>query len=221
MNEKKEIKNHIIKISVLVIAIVVLGVSLSYAYYSANKKGTSTIDETSAARLDLSSSLTTAQAIDSRNLTLIESTAVKTDADKVSFTVTNASTSTVNGKYHVYLTDVHLTKNLYSKDFKWQLVRVTSSGESEIATGNFADSTKVVRICASEDTTCNTDAEDKRIMTDVKDITLNSTVLTIAPGTTDNLLFRIWLENDPDVNQVDLTEGTFQGKLKVEVTPTH
>lgn len=211
-NEKKVMKNQAIKIGILVVAIVVLGVSLSYAYYSANKSGNSQIDETTAGRLDLSSTLTTASAINNAKLQLLDASNVAAEAEKVEFSVTSADTSTVNGKYYIYLTDIQLSKNLYSKYFKWQLVRITSNGESEIANGNFENATR-------SDTP--SEIEEEKAVTSVEDITLNSTVLTIAPNTTDQLLFRLWLENDPDNNQIELTEGTFRGKLKIEATPSH
>lgn len=210
--EKKEIKNQAIKIGVLVLAIVVLAISLSYAYYSANKSGTSNIDNASAGKLDLSSTLTTASAISNTKLQLLDAANVKSEAEKVEFSVTSANTSTVNGKYYIYLTDIQLSKNLYSPYFKWQLVRITSNGESEIANGNFLNVTR---------TDIPSENEEEKAVTTIEDITLNSTVLTIAPNTTDQLAFRLWLENDPDNNQIELTEGTFQGKLKIEATPSH
>ena len=212
MNEKKIIKNQAMKIVILVIAIVVLGVSLSYAYYSANKSGNSNIDNTSAGKLDLSSTLTTASAISNAKLQLVDAANVANEAEKVEFSVTSADTSTVNGKYYIYLTDIQLSKNLYSNYFKWQLVRVTSTGESEIASGNFENVTR---------SDVPNETEDEKAVTTVEDMTLNSTVLTIAPNTTDQLVFRLWLENDPENNQIELTEGTFRGKLKIEATPSH
>lgn len=212
MNEKTELKNHLIKIGVLVAAIVLLGVSLTYSYYSANKKGTGNVDETSAGRLDVTSTLTTAPAISNTNLQLIDATNVSSSAEKVEFSVTSANTSTVNGKYFVYLTNLKLSKNLYSKYFKWQLVRKTSSGESEIAKGTFASAVRSDEVVPGE---------AAKVLTTAEDITLNSTVLTIAPNSQDNLVFRLWLENDNAINQVSLTEGQFSGKLKIEVAPSH
>lgn len=214
--EKKKInvKNQLIKISILVIAIVVLGVSLSYAYYSANKTGNGIIDERTAAKLDLTTTLTNAPNISNMKLTLIEKENIKTDAEKVAFTVTNANTSTVNGKYFIYLTNIKLSKNLYSSYFKWQLVRVTSSGENIVASGNFANASE-----KRSDTPVA--GESNNVITTLEDISLNSNVLTIAPNTTDSLVFRIWLENDPNVVQNELTSGSFEGKLKLEATPSH
>lgn len=210
MNTEKEIKNHLIKTAIFVVAIVVLGVSTSYAYYTANISGKAEITDTPAARLDVTSTLTTTTAINNSKLSLIDAANKSTQAEKVEFSVTNASTSTVNGKYFVYLTDIKLSKNLYSAYLKWELVRVTSTGESPIATGNFANAKRT-------DTAGTSEAENA--VTTVEDITLNTTILQIAKNTTDQLIFRIWLENDESVNQINLTNGSFQGKLKIEASP--
>ena len=53
MNEKKEIKNHIIKIGIFVLALVTIGISLTYAYYVANLSGETSIDETNAAIFEI------------------------------------------------------------------------------------------------------------------------------------------------------------------------
>lgn len=210
MEAKNEMKNHLIKIGVLVVAIITIGISLSYAYYSANMSGESELPSTTAARLDLTSTLTDAQVINNAKLSLTNPSDVKTKAEKVEFAVQNANTSTVAGKYYVYLTDIKLTKNLYSEYFKWQLVRVTGSNESEIASGNFATAVRVGNM---------TEGEASNVLTTAEDIGLNKVALQIPVNTTDNLIFRVWLENDENVNQVDLTNGSFQGKLKIEATP--
>lgn len=211
MKERQELKKHITKIGVLVFAIVIIGISLSYAYYSANISGRGEIPSTNAARLDLTSTLTDSKAINNLKLTLIDASTVKEMAEKVEFSVTNADTSTVNGKYYVYLTDVHITKNLYSKYFKWELVRVTGNIESQVSTGDFTNAVRMGSIV---------EGEDEKVLTDIEDIGLNKVALQIEPGNTDQYIFRLWLENDPVNNQIELTEGSFQGKLKIEATPT-
>lgn len=211
MKEKQEFKNQAIKIGVLVFAIIIIGVSLSYAYYSANISGKGEIPTTNAARLDLTSTLTDAKAIKNTKLTLIDASEVKNMAEKVEFSVTNANTSTVNGKYYIYLTDVHITKNLYSEYFKWELVRISGNIESQVASGNFTNAVRMGSVV---------EGEDEKVLTDIEDIGLNKVALQIEPGNTDQYIFRLWLENDLNSNQIELTEGSFQGKLKIEATPT-
>lgn len=209
MNAKNEMRNHIIKIGILVVAIITLGISVTYAYFSAVKKGTVEFQQ-KAAEFDVTSSLTNSGAISNTKMSLIDAADVKKSADKVEFTVTNSRTSTVNGRYFIYLTNIEITKNLYHEDFKWELVRVNEIGESNISSGNFSTAIRSSNV--------NTGEADK-VMTTAKDILLNNVALEITPGSTDSLIFRLWLENDPVENQIELTEGSFKGKLKIDATP--
>lgn len=210
MKTENEMKSQIIKIGVLVVAIVVIGISLSYAFFTGVLSGESEIDTRNAAKLDLTSTLTDADAINNMHLELIDQEKIKTAAEKVEFSITNQNTSTVSGKYFIYLTDINMSRNLYSKYFKWELARVTSTGESVINSGNFLAATRVG---------APTDGEANNVITTVEDISLNKVALQIPVNTTDNLVFRLWLENDPDANQIDLTDGSFEGRLKIEATP--
>lgn len=211
LNQKKEIKNHLVKIGVLLIAIVILGVSLTYAYYNAKLSGESNVDNQKAANFKVTSTLTSANVINDAKMSLIDAANINTEADKVEFSVTNDVTSTVSGKYFVYLTELKISKNLYSKYFKWQLVRKTSGGESIIDSGDFS---KAIR------TDATVPGEATNVLTTVQDIGLNKVALVIPKSTTDNLIFRIWIENNPSENQVDLTNGAFEGKLKIDATPS-
>lgn len=210
MDAKNEMKNHIIKIGVLVVSIVTIGISMTYAFYTAKISGNSEFDNVTAAEFHITSTLADSTAISNMKMSLIEPTNIAKSADKVEFSVTNSSTSTVSGQYYVYLINVKLTKNLYSKYFKWQLVRKTDLGESIIDSGNFEDVTR---------TDTPLEGESDIAETTVDKISLNKVALEIPKGTTDNLIFRLWLENDPDVNQVDLTNGAFEAKLKIEASP--
>jgi len=149
MNTKNEMRNHIIKIGILVVAIITLGISITYAYYSA-VMGSDVKLERKAGELNVTSSLVDSGAITNTKMRLIDAADIKTEADSVEFTVTNESTSTVNGRYFVYLTGIEITKNLYHKDFKWELVRVTEAGESNIASGNFSTAKRTSAVNSGE-----------------------------------------------------------------------
>ncbi len=209
MNAKKEMRNHVIKIGILVVAVITLGISISYAYYSAVISSDVKFQE-KAAKFDITSSLESAGSISNTKMSLIDAANVKTEADKVEFTITNANTSTVNGRYFIYLTNIEITKNLYHEDFKWELVRVTTTGENNIASGNFSTAVRSSTV---------TPGEADKVSTTAEDILLNKVALEIAPSSTDNLIFRLWLENDPVGNQIELTEGSFKGKLKIDASP--
>ncbi len=190
---------------VLVLSIISLGVGVTYAYFVINFTGSASVSTNTAATLNVTSTLTNATAISSKNMGLIASSAVTTSAQKVSFSVTNASTSNVAAVYTVKLSTYTMSKNLSSKYFKWRLA--TSSG-TEIASGNFFDSS-----IAAEGST------DKTTVTKTGKV-LNSTARPLAISATDNLVFYIWLENDSAVSQMYLTGGSFSCKLSVEAQPS-
>ncbi len=211
MTTKKEIKRHIIKIGILLVSVVLLGTSLSYAYFTANISGRVEIEETTAARLDITSDLPESTTINNSQLQLIDQAEKETKSEKVEFSVTNANTSTVNGQYFIYLTDIKLTKNLYSKYFKWELAKKEDNGETILSNGTFVDAERSDEPAADENNNVKTTAEE---------ILLNSTGIRIPINHSDNLVFRIWVENDTEVNQISLTNGSFQGRLRLEASPT-
>ncbi len=195
-------KNHFAKVIVLVLALIVLGISMTYAYFTSQITGEPATNIGSG-RLDVTTSLTEATAMNNTKVKLVDS---DSDAEKVSFTVTSASTSTVDGKYDVYLQAVQLSKNLFSDDFKWKLV----NGEQVLGEGTFA---------SPERKTEAADGEEANAIVDIKDMKLNTTSISIIPGHTDHLEFRVWLQNSPTENQIELTNGSFSGKLYLEAVP--
>lgn len=203
---EKEIKKQLVMVGLLVLAIVVIGVSGAYAFYVNNPTGNADVDK-KAAKFEMETTLNSSSAINVTSMVLIDSADVASKSTKFNFTVTNKSISTVDGLYQIILTDISLTKNLYSQYFKWELLGDNVS----LATGNFSTATR---------TSAPEVDEDARIVTTAANITLNTTAFQLAPGVSKNLELRVWLENDSSVNQIDLTSGNFSGKLAVEGTPT-
>ncbi len=196
------IKSHYTKVIVLVVALIVLGVSTTYAFYSTSIKGEAGETSLGSAKLNVTTNLESAGAINNPKLKLVSSAE---QAEKVSFTVTNENTSTVSAKYYISLHDLTISSNLYSKDFQWDL----SQDGTVKASGNFASATKTSDPVSSAAANAVTNAEN---------LQLNTDALIIAPGKTDNLVFRIWLQNT-DENQIALTNGSFSAKLYLEAVP--
>jgi hypothetical protein len=213
---KKKKKSGIAKISILVVSLIVIAFSVTYAFYTTVIEGSENVENTSisAAKFELTSNLDSVSSINNGSVRLINADDIKTQAEKVKFTVTNSSNSTVNAKYNIYLTNITLSKNLYSKYFKWELIKMNGDEEVSIANGDFSNATE-----KTEEATDDTVEVAYNAKTKVEDIKLTTTELEIEPNTTDTLIFRIWLENDPEVNQINLTEGSFAGKLYLEASP--
>ena len=199
--------------SILVFSIIIIGFSLTYAYFTIGYGGKASINGNKAAVLDIDSDLKNASAINETQMSLINAGEVETAAKKVSFDITNTSSSTVNGKYVIKLSNYSLTKNLSSKYFKWRLV--INPGESEqVFNGDFLQNSE------DEGTKLTGNSETDKLTGLNKDLISEDEAVTINIGDTHHLVFYIWLENDSALNQLYLTNGEFKGKLSLEAFPT-
>ncbi len=207
---KNEMTKYSIMVLVFVISIVLIGMSLSYAYFTASFKGNTDTGQNQTAIFNVTTNLQNASAISNVELAIIDPLDYKTKGEKISFTVSNENTSNVNGKYTIKLVEMSLSKNLFSKYFKWELCVNEGSANEKKYNGTFEDTSQ-----ALEGTEEKTEISNltKQLITDENAILLNI-------GATDNITFYIWLENDDAVNQLYLTEGTFSGKLSIDAVPT-
>ncbi len=207
--KKRNISNNksICFIFLFIFAIMISGITLSYAYYTITMKGSTDTGTNKAANLNITTSLTNADAINTSNLVLIDGSDL-TKAEKVSFTVTNNTDSTVAAKYTINLVDMTLTQNLFSKYFKWAIVR--NGDTTNMITGDFHDESGSV-------TEGTTSVENKSVSAKV--LISDDSALSLAIGKTDTIDFYIWLQDDDDINQLYLTSGKFSGKLSLNAVP--
>ncbi len=206
INQAKANKKLFISIIVLVSSLVIITMSLSYAYFSINFKGTAEVTNDAAAKFSVTSTLTSANVISADKMNLIEAKDVDTAAKKITFDVQNQSTSTVSAKYTLKIVEGSITKNLCSQYFKWKLVK----GTEQIASGDFSK--------AVPNVTEGTTATDVASFT--MEIISDAAARTLAKGVKEDLTFYVWLENNANVNQAYLTNGSFSGKLSLEAYPT-
>lgn len=210
MDEKKSNKRQITKVLILVVALMVIAFSGTYAYFTNNFVGKPTTTTAISGVFDVESSLETTSTIQNRRMVLIHVNDTQDQreelADKLTFTVTSTENSTVDGEFNLFLKDIKLSKNLYSKYLKWELLK----GNEIINSGDFANVERV-------DTPVE-DEEDKAV-TDVKIFQLNKETLSLPKNTTQNFTFRMYLLDDPTRNQIELTNGSFNGRLYLEAVP--
>ncbi len=218
MKEKNSTKNTFfnfaMRITIFVLAIVIFGVSTSYAYYVANIKGQASVDESKTAVLNVTTTLENAPAISASKMTIINAADYLTKAQKVDFSITNQSTSNVKAKYTLKLVEMNITKNLSSKYFKYAVIVNAGKSTEKTYTGNFLDEKNI----APEKTSVTKDNPET-----VKGLTKNlideDNALILNIGATDTLSFYIWVENDDAVDQLYLTNGNFSAKLSVDAYP--
>lgn len=199
------------RIFVLVVSLIVIGVSASYAYFVTNIIGKPTQSTISSGKFEVTSSLEDANAIKDLSLTLINPEEITTKAKSLNFNVVSTSLSTIDAKYHIFLRGITLSKNLYSTDFKWSLSNSDcTEGNCILASGDFSSAERV-DVASME--------ESPNVLTTVKDIQLTTDAILLQKNTTQNLVFRIWLQNDANRNQIGLTNGSFEGKLSISAIP--
>ncbi len=216
---EKQNKRQFAKVMLLVISLIVLAFSSTYAYFQSTFKEPSITTATSGI-FEVDSSLDTVNAIQNEKMILINENEVAERANSLTFTVTSKETSNVDGKFTVYLKDAEISKNLKSNYFHWELLKKesldTEEKLTEIAKGTFENVTQKSGT-ATETTTEVTD--ETRAVIKINDITLNSTPIPLEKQQTVTLVFRLYLLNDPDKNQLELTEGSFSGRLYLEAVP--
>lgn len=187
MNNNETVKNVILYISITLLLITVT-FSASRAYYLARITVTDKINDTSITNANLDIDFLTSQYINEPKLMLINDSDREASAPYTSFAITSKSTSTISADYTLYLTDFTISDNFVSNDFKWELARKNDSGETQVATGNFANAVTG------------------------EDYTLTTASITIAPQDTHQYIFRIWLSYT-DKDQANLLNGSFSGKI--------
>ena len=205
-NTKDNTKKRIILGSlIIVMSIVIIGLSISYAYYL------NTIEEvnpgnqgTNITSGKLSMNFTTSQYINATAAGLINDEDVldPSNSNYTKFSVSFADDNSVSSAtYNLYLTEISMTKNFKNEDVKWALY---NSSNSQIASGDFSAAN--LSSTANGDGTYNAD-----------DITLASSV-TITPGTTNSYKLYICLSNDSQTNQIDLLNGSLSAKVGFRAT---
>ncbi len=212
--KKNRTNNSLTKYAVMTIvfvsSVVLLGISLSYAYFTATFSGVGETAPGNAAVLNVTTTLTTVPVINAARLALIESTEYKSKAEKISFSVTNEATSNINAKYTIKMVEMSMSKNLFSQYFKWKIIINEGSPNEQSFTGNFADSN-----ITEEGTT-----ELDKVTELTKILVGEEEALTLKANSTDQITFYMWLENAENIDQMYLTNGDFQGKLSLDAVPS-
>lgn len=189
-NTKKRI---LLSSLIIVMSIVIIGISLSYAYYLNTIQEINPSNQgTSVTSGELTMNFTTTQYINANSAGLINDADVTSDADYTSFSVTLPSNSdAASATYSLYLTELTITDNLKSEYVKWALYN--ASGTSRIATGTFENATTGTNLTLQEG-------------------------ISISRGETDSYRLYIWLSNDEDVNQISLLNGSLSAKVGFRAT---
>ena len=192
-NQDNTKKRMILTSLIIVVSIVIIGISLSYAYFTNSVQELNSGNQgTNITSGELTMSLATTQYINANSASLINDSDVVSEADYTAFSVTlPSSADAASATYSLYLTELTITDNLKDSDVKWALY--DGSGSNQIASGNFANATTGT------------------------DLSLQSNI-PISRGTTTSYRLYIWLSNDPANQQIDLLNGSLSAKVGFRAT---
>ena len=183
----KDFKKHLVLYISVVVILISITFTISYAYFAAKINGKGEETKVTAGILDLD--FATSSYINLADMLLIDSDEVSAKAPHTDFVVKHKSTSTVSTKYNLYLTELNISDNFKSNYLKWQLIK----DGNVLYTGDFKNAVN------NEDLLLTTTPQE----------------LSITKTAGDSYALRIWLENDPNVNQISLTNGSLTAKVKV------
>ncbi len=196
-----------IKVMIFTSSLMVIVISTSYWYVQSLIAEEDARLEQEAKIVKLDTDLDKVAKINVKDLELIKPKNVDKESEKVEFHVKAKKDTKFASNYDVYLKEINMSNNLYSKYFKWELLKnnkIIKKGDfSKISVIN-ADS-----IIPDKNSTINTTTADIKL-------TPISLPLPRSSDKEDELIFRYWLENDPHKNQIALTKGNFSAKLYID-----
>ena len=192
-NQDNSKKRIMLGALIIVVSIIIIGASLSYAYYL------NTVEEinpgnqgTNLTSGELTMNLETTQTINVNNASLIDESNVTTDADYTAFSITlPESAHAASATYSLYLTELTISDNLKDSNVKWALY--DGAGTSVIVSGDFTNATSGQNLVLDDD-------------------------ISISRGTTTAYRLYIWLNNDPNNNQTELLNGSLSAKVGFRAT---
>lgn len=192
---------YVVMCIVFIVALIVIAMSASFAYYKAQKDGTATQTKLRSNELNITSNLNEQAGITINDLQLIHEEEIPTTSATINFTVTTANNA---GELEVYLKDISIATGLIDTygSLRWQLL----DGTTVIANGSFNDIETNGVPSTSQTNTATTLYFDKYNL---------KTGISIPASTTKSFTIRIYLLDDPNNNQIGLTNLTFSCKAGV------
>lgn len=190
-------KRNILGAMIVVISIMIIGISFSYAYFvneieevqPSENKGISV----TSGRLTMNFATLSDQYINANAATLINDADVLSSDMHTDFSITLPSDASVDSaNYELYLKDVNITDNFKSEYVKWALY-------------------------TAADTTTPVAAGDFRGAVTGEKLPLKSG-LTVSQGNTVSYKLYVWLSNAPSVKQNSLLGGKLTAKVGFTAT---
>ena len=167
-NKNKKRKISIIITSILFVML--LAVSFTYAYFSANNPSTENSVQAGTLLINYEDDNLNTLMLD--NISPIYDSEIKTKASKIGFKVNNTGTS--KAYVEISLTDIVMDEELSNLEFKWALY----SGDEKISNGNFRNVTNGKQLLTNNIEINSTDTKNYLIYIWISESGLDQSNLT-------------------------------------------
>lgn len=202
-------KDALIKLTSFILAVIlIIGFFIysSYAYLSMKVEGTGT-ENKAVSKNSFDVTYSQSSNISLTNASLINDADKKTEAPLSKFSVTLKDLA--SAEYSVSLTNLYVSSGFKSQYVKWELVKISGSSETQLATGSFSDCTN-----------CSNGSYQNGTAT--KTLLSKSSNNKLTKDQAVTLGLRVWLSDaGSSVNQNSLASGSLSGKIDVSVYYTN
>ena len=179
-----------IRTFIFAMSLFVLSFSASYSYFTVTPNNASSAEErtTNVTTDYLDVNFITSSYINNTNMLLTKHENIAQQAEKTTFTISKKTGVTYTIKYNIYLTELTISDNMKTEDFKWELLQ----NGSPVYDGTFK-SAKTGEI-----------------------LMLTDEPLVLSDAASANYELRIWLE-ETDKDQSELFNGSVSAKVGIDV----
>lgn len=198
--ETKISKNYVIICAIFVVALLILGISLTYAFFETDISNDFTETKFTTGTFSMDTNLTDASVINASNMTLLNTDEVESKSEKINFTAQAKNNN--NAKFNIYLKNIKISSNMIDSSFKWQLL----ADNKVISSGDFSDITKNGKLSTSKTSTDQVKYYDTYYLKKAGNFNGNSEM---------NFEIRLYLLNS-SVDQSSLIDGTFEASAAIE-----
>lgn len=198
--EAKISKNYVIICAIFVVSLLILGISLTYAFFETDISSNFTETKFTTGTFSMDTNLTDASVINATNMTLLNTDEVESKSEKINFTA--QAKNNTNAKFNIYLKNITISSNMIDSSFKWQLL----ADNKVISSGDFSDITKNGKLSTSKTSTNLIKYYDTYYLTKVGKFNGNNEM---------NFEIRLYLLNS-SVDQSSLIDGTFEASAAIE-----
>lgn len=201
MKEETRIsKNYVIICAIFVVSLLILGISLTYAFFETDISSNFTETKFTTGTFSMDTNLTDASVINATNMTLLNTDEVESKSEKINFTA--QAKNNANAKFNIYLKNITISSNMIDSSFKWQLL----ADNKVISSGDFSDITKNGKLSTSKTSTNLIKYYDTYYLTKTGKFNGNNEM---------NFEIRLYLLNS-SVDQSSLIDGTFEASAAIE-----